>query len=148
MFSLFVHWSLVRKMMQLHIKMKRRKCAAVSVFKEDIFWRNPFFLVLGAYIRASEVTSRCKTPQKHNSGIYLVPLCLKVPHLTSRSGFHFKSTSLLKLTPPPLLSPAHSLPPCWTDEASFWWKCSAVSCTEEHASSIQQQPQRISEPSG
>ena len=47
--------------------------------------KNPFFLFLGAYIRASEVTSRCKTPQKHNPGIYLVPLCLKVPHLTSRS---------------------------------------------------------------
>ena len=43
----------------------------------------PFFLFLGAYIRASEVTSRCKTPQKHNPGIYLVPLCLKIPHLTA-----------------------------------------------------------------
>jgi len=46
---------------------------------------NPFFLFLGAYIGASEVTSRCKTAQKHNPGIYLVPLCLKVPHLTPSS---------------------------------------------------------------
>ena len=79
---------------------------------------------MGAYITVSEV---------------LAPLCLKVPHLTSRSDFHFKSTSLFNLAPPPLLSPAHSHPPCYTDEASFWWKCSAVICREEPASSIYQQ---------
>jgi len=64
---------------------------------DSFFLKNPFFLFLVAYIRVSEVSSKCKTPQKHKT-----------------------------------LSPAHSHPPCWTDEASFWWKCSAVSFTEEH----------------
>jgi len=31
-----------------------------------------------------------------------------------------------KLCHQKVLSPAHSHPPCWTDEASFWWKCSAL----------------------
>ena len=61
-------------------------------------------LFLGAYIRMSEVWNSSKTQ----------------PWYFSSSLFESSSfNEPFWLTPPPLLSPAHSHPPCWTDEASF-----------------------------
>jgi len=44
---------------------------------------------------------------------------------------------------PQALSPVCSHPTCLTDEANFVWKCSAVSCAEEHRAYIYHQPRGI-----
>ena len=85
--------------------------------KRDILWKNLFFLWFRAFL------CRLKSVPVKN---LTLTLCLELLDLETShcSDYNFNFTSLLRFSPPLPPSPTCSHPPCFTYEASFWWKWS------------------------